>query len=397
MSVSLAPGALWELPGQERAATVLAGAVARDEVGHAWAFLGPPGLGQEQASRALAAATNCPASAEDPGGADGTCDACRRALRGVHPAYREFRPEGAFHHKKAVTEQWLRAAWLTAAEGRTKVLRVVQADRMNDEAANAFLKGLEEPPPGTVWILDVSDPDELPDTILSRCRTLAFAPWDAAAMTAEALRLGLEDPDERALAVRAAQGSPATLRRLAAPGGIDDLRAHRSWFTRVRLDGPGHALVASRALEREVARRTEAVRAEGRAALDDLATTYGELAKGRAAGAGGIPKGVLRQVEERSARAVREIRVTAVQAALDDLVSWCRDCLAVPTAADPGVLIHADALDELRADTAALPASAFLEAADLALRTRDALEVNVAPTLAIESLVLALHALTVRG
>ena len=216
-------------------------------------------------------------------------------------------------------------------------------------------------------------------------------------MVAEAARLGLVEPDDVELAVRAAGGSPAVLARLAAPGGLDDLRAHRAWLTRVRLDGPGHALIASRQLEAEVKRLTDGVRARGRAELEDLALTYGELAKGRAAGGGGVPKGVLRQVEERFARAEREIRVTAVQAALDDLVSWCRDCLAVAGGRGADVVVHVDALEQLQEDAAALPASAFLEAADAALRTRDALEVNVGVGLAIEALVLSLHALTVRG
>jgi DNA polymerase III subunit delta' len=78
-----------------------------------------------------------------------------------------------------VREGWLPAASRTAAEGGWKVLRVVDADRMNEAAANAFLKVLEEPPARTVWILDLADPDELPDTILSRCRAVRFVAWDS--------------------------------------------------------------------------------------------------------------------------------------------------------------------------------------------------------------------------
>src|SRR5690606_14234068 len=112
-----------------------------------------------------------------------------------HPAYREFVPVGAFHRKDDVHGQWLEAANSTVKEGHVKVLRVVAADRMNDNAANAFLKALEEPPPGTVWILDLVDPEEVPDTILSRCRVVTFAPWTAAQLGELAVTLGLHEAD----------------------------------------------------------------------------------------------------------------------------------------------------------------------------------------------------------
>ncbi len=221
---------VWDVPGQERAVAVLRGAAERGEVGHAWAFVGPAGVGQQAAARWLAATLNCPR----PDPPCGACDVCARCLRGTHPALAEFVPTGAFHRVDDVRDTWLRASSRSLVEGRVKVLRVVDADRLNEAAANAFLKALEEPPPATVWILDVADPDELPDTILSRCRALRFPPWPLPVLEREAERLGIVDPAERALAARAALGSPLTLRRLAAPGGLDDLRAHRALPRRLR-------------------------------------------------------------------------------------------------------------------------------------------------------------------
>src|SRR5688572_24441877 len=148
---------VWDVPGQDHAVAVLRAAVERDEVAHAWAFVGPAGVGQEAATRWLAAALNC-GSFTPPCGA---CDICRRCLSGVYPALAEFAPVGAFHRKDEVLERWLRTAFRTLSEGRTKVLRIIDADRMNDSAANAFLKGLEEPPANTVWILDIADPDDM--------------------------------------------------------------------------------------------------------------------------------------------------------------------------------------------------------------------------------------------
>jgi len=353
-------------------------------VGHAWAFVGTAGVGQEQAARALVAALNCPGAVE--GVPDGTCDTCDRCRRGAYPAYWEFAPAGTVHRVVEVREQWLAAAYRTALEGSWKVLRILDADRMNEPAANAFLKALEEPPPNTVWILDVADPEELPDTILSRCRVVRFSAWTPAALEARAAELGLDDDIDRALAVRAALGSPVTLARLAAPGGLDDLRSHRSIPRRLRGQGPGSAVVIARELDDEGRRRAAALGAEGKAELAALEDLYGDAA----------PRGVVRQVEERSGRRQREARLSVLQAALDDLVGWYRDCLLVRTGGDPADALNADDADALRADAAALDPSVVLASVDRVLQTRTDLELNLAQTLALEALFLDLATVPVR-
>lgn len=392
--MSTATGRLWEVPAQERAVGVLRGAAARGEVGHAWAFVGPAGVGQEQAARALAAALNCP-QPPAPGEPCGRCSTCERLARGAHGAYTEFVPVGAFHRVDDVRERWLRAAARTLVEGTWKVLRVCDADRMNEASANAFLKGLEEPPPRTVWVLDVADPDELPDTILSRCRTLRFAAWGPEALAARAGALGIDDPEDRALAVRVALGAPAVLERLAGPGGLDDLRAHRAIARRIREEGQGHALVAAHAVAgksrskrpgSEVERRTAALKAQGEAELADLAAQYRD----------DLPRAVRKEIEERHARVEREARTQVVAAALDDLLSWLRDCIVVARGGDGAVAIHADDLDGLRADAQAFGLAGLVEAVDLVFTTRERLERNVQPLLALEALFMELATLMMR-
>lgn len=367
----------WDVAGQDHAVTVLREAVARDEVAHAWAFVGPAGVGQQAATRWLAAAMNCGAF-EPPCGA---CDVCRRCLSGAYPALWEFLPTGTFHRVKDVREQWLATAFRSLGEGRTKVLRIADADRMNEAAANVFLKGLEEPPPGTVWVLEITDPDELPDTILSRCRLLRFAAWPDAVLEAKAQELGLDDPQERGLAVRAAMGSPLQLERLASPGGLDDLRAHRSWPALLREGGPGMAVVATKALDDEIKRRTAALKAEGKEELEELTDQAG----------GELPASVAKQVTERLARREREARLVSAQSALDDLAGWLRDCVTVATGGQP--LIHADVAASVGADAQALGPARLLEAVDLVQATREQLESNVQFSLSFEALFLQLSAL----
>ncbi|MPZ74043.1 MAG: hypothetical protein GEU74_12570 [Nitriliruptorales bacterium] len=371
---------VWDVPGQDHAVTALRTAVERDEVAHAWAFIGPTGVGQEAAGRWLAAALNC-GSFTPPCGA---CDVCHRCLRGAYPALWEFVPTGAFHRVSDVREQWLRIASRSLSEGRYKVLRIVDADRMNDASANAFLKGLEEPPPRTVWLLDITDPDEMPDTILSRCRTVRFNAWRDDALDAEARRLGVTDDAERALAVRAAMGSPLQLRRLVGEQGLDDLRAHRAWLSLLREGGPGMAIVAARALDDEIKRRTAALKSAGKAELEELASHSADE----------LPAGVVRQLNERAVRREREARVVTAQAALDDLAGWLRDCLVVGEGGAP--LIHVDDADTARGDAAALGARNLIVALDMVLSTREALESNVGQGLTMEALFLQLSALAYR-
>ncbi|HVM18391.1 MAG TPA: hypothetical protein VM307_00360 [Egibacteraceae bacterium] len=367
---------VWDVPGQQHAVQVLRTAVERDEVSHAWAFIGPAAVGQQQAVRWLAAATNCGSFAPPCG----VCDICRRCLSGAYPALSEFVPTGAFHRVDDVRD-WLRTASLTLAEGRTKVLRVADAERMNEQTQNKFLKGLEEPPPHTVWVLEITDPDELLDTILSRCRVVRFVAWDSAALDAHGRTLGLDDDAERALAVRASMGSPVQLARLAQPGGVDDLRAHRSWPALLREGGPGMAVMAARALDDEVKRRTAALKGQAKRDLEELAADYGDEP----------PAGVVKQLQERAGRREREARVVTVQAALDDLAGWLRDCVVVSRGGAP--LIHTDAADQVRADAEAFDAPQLLEALDLVVETRESLEFNVQQALTLEAMFLRLSAL----
>jgi DNA polymerase-3 subunit delta' len=368
---------MWDIPAQSRAVEVLQGAARRDDIGHAWAFVGPPDVGQEQAARAFAATAN--GALDDPAQTG-------RFMRGAHPAYREFAPVGAFHRKDDVHGLWLEAANSTVKEGRVKVLRIVAADRMNDNAANAFLKALEEPPPGTVWILDVTDPTELPDTILSRCRVVAFAAWSAVQLSALAADLGLRGPDA-ALVTRAAMGSPTALRRLAAPQALEDYRLHRSWLMRVRDDGPGFALRASRALKDEIARRVKAIEIEGLNTLDALTELYGDTP----------PRVVAKEVEERYKRLARSEQTDTVQQALDDLVGWCRDALVVGGGGGADGVRNVDALEALAEQARTTSAGALLDICDRALHTREAIEVNVRWDLAVEAFILGAHARALAG
>lgn len=375
-------GVSWDVPGQDRATAIMRGAVARGEVAHAWAIVGPAGVGQGDAARTLAAALNCTAPERSAGDPCGVCHVCERCARGVYPSYMEFAPVGREHRVADVREQWLHVASRSVVEGAWKVLRIIDADRMNDAAANAFLKALEEPAPGTVWLLEVADPDELPDTVLSRCRQVRFAALRPDELADEAARLGLEGSDAR-LASHAALGLPERLKRLAREGALDDYRAHREVVMRLRTEGPGHALVAAYRVWQEIERHVKVIEAEDEEEKEALAAAYGDEP----------PQSVVKQLSDRAGRRKREARVAVAQAALDDLALWLRDALLVAVGGEPADAVNADAPEMLRADAAALGPARLLRAVDRVLATREELELNVQTVLALEACFLELSAL----
>jgi DNA polymerase-3 subunit delta' len=169
---------IWDsVVGHDEAVAMLKDAVAGGRVTHAWLFTGPPGIGKLHTARVFAAALNCPA------GGDGTCDTCRRILRGVHPDVHVIVPEGdnlLVEDVRAVREEASR----THHEAPVGVFILDEADRMTEAAANALLKVLEEPPPGVVFILVVRSAEALVGTVPSRARVLPFVSLSLAELTA---------------------------------------------------------------------------------------------------------------------------------------------------------------------------------------------------------------------
>lgn len=367
---------IWDVPAQAHAVDVVRDAVGADAVGHAWALIGPAGVGQEALTRSLVAALNC--DVERTG--CGACSSCLRSLRGAHPAHWEFAPVGTVHRVGDVRDQWTHVASRTAAEGHVKVLRVIDADRMNEAAANAFLKMLEEPPPRTVWVLELADPEELPDTIVSRCRVVRVAPWDRETLRAAA-DLADASAADRELAVRAAMGSPTRLRRLLdADGALDDLRRHRRIPRELRAQGPGYALIAAQELNAEMKRAVAEVQAQATQERAQLEEFYGDAP----------PRDVVRQLEQRATRREREVKTTVAQTTLDDLAGWYRDVLLIRAGGQPAEALHGDDADGLRADADALGDDALLRSLDTVFARREELELNVQVTLAVEALLLDL-------
>jgi DNA polymerase-3 subunit delta' len=163
-------------------------------VAHAYAIVGPAGSGRMTTARAFAQALLCEA-----GAACGRCRACALVAGGQHPDLHvlaptppETNPKGARAIRIDAIREFERQASLRPALGGRRVLLIDEAERMTDVTPEAFLKFLEEPPPGTVLILILPHMRAVPATVLSRCQIVRFQGRDGgrvATAVADALTL----------------------------------------------------------------------------------------------------------------------------------------------------------------------------------------------------------------
>ena len=362
------------LTGQRDVVATLRAAVAGEGMTHAWLFTGPPGSGRSVAARAFAAALLCP----DAG--CGACPSCRQVDARTHQNLVVVEPAGL---SISVDEarRVVRQAALSATGGRTHVVVVEDADRLTEAAANAWLKAIEEPAEGTVFLLCAPSPEDLPPTIRSRCRLVTLR-LPSAGDVAEVLeRLGV-DPHTARWAAAASQGHVGRARALATDEGARGQRESALTLPR-RLATVGECIAAAaelvEAADDEAGRQTKTVAAAETEALADA------VGKGR--GTAGLYSDLQKKQKSRETRARRD----SLDRALVDLAAWYRDVLAVQLGAH-APLVHADQADVIRAAASGGAPEATMRRIEAVLACRAAIAANVTPLLAVERLTLALRA-----
>jgi DNA polymerase III subunit delta' len=377
------PPVIRDVPGQEGATGFLARALRQPH--HAYLFAGPEGSGKRLAMRAFAAALLC------PDGGCGQCRACRLALGERHPNMVVLEPSGPdiLVGKDASdpnTARWFASrAYLTPPEPGRKVMVVLQADRLRIEAADVLLKVLEEPPTDTLFLLLSARPDELPDTVRSRCQEIAFPPLAEDFVVQTLVNEGRDERRAR-LACRLAGGNLGRARRLAADerqlGAFRDdalAAAARAY------EGSVGALAAAEGLQ--------AAAKEFRATLaEELKTELEPFMDER-----GRPedpfRGVVRRLEEQHERRLRRAEREFLDFSLLSLAAYWRDVALAGAGGDLDLAINLD-LDLSGPAEAWTPATAGRAWGAVEEARADlADETNLNPRLILEKLFLRLSAL----
>lgn len=215
------------LIGNQRGKEILRRMLAARRVPGALLFAGIEGIGKKLFALELAKALNCRAPKNFE-----ACDACSSCVRIQTSRFPDHETEEANREKVIWSEHpdvalvrsfkkiirvhvmrdLEREANFRPYEGAARLFIIEDADKLNEQASNALLKTLEEPPPTTYIILVTSRPDALLPTIRSRCQTLRFEPLDAIVIeehlkrTQKRTKKNAAAPDE-SLRARAAQGS----------------------------------------------------------------------------------------------------------------------------------------------------------------------------------------------
>ncbi len=339
------------VPEQPEAKRLLAAALT-DGGAHAFLLHGPAGVGKRTAAFAFAAAL---------------LGDERRVASRSHPDLYLLEPLG-----EMIRIDDIRALrhdlHMRPFEGDRRVYLVLDADRMNDEAADALLKDLEEPPSYAVIVLVAGELGPLPPTILSRCQLIPFRRLSEPAVrewiAAEAPELSA---DEVRVLSRASGGRLDRARRLLDPEAKARrdalIAAARSVYLEPEFD-PSTAAGVLLGLARE---RGEEARDREQALVDslDLAT---------------------RDAEQRVRRAQRGAERDELLAALEGLEAWYRDLVVVAAGAEDSA-IHADRLDDLREDVGVHVGDGVIAAAEAVREAWLALdEFNLNPSLALEAL-----------
>ena len=358
----------WErVIGQDRAVELLQRAAERPV--HAYLLVGPRGSGVEDAARCFAAALVAP---------DGDARTWDLVTRGMHPDVVEFEPEGGTYRiKDDVRDRIIPEASRSPVESERKVVVLFEADRLKgtrNDSANTLLKTLEEPPPRTVMILVTAFPDELLETVRSRCQRIDLAPLAEDVVRAALEREGVDEETAR-VAARLSGGQLGRARSLAGPG-----RAVRDAFVTAAARLDGTAASAERATDDLVGALADAVaELEARQAQETEELAAEIERAGYTERAGGA---LTRRLAERHKRQHRAARREAFAEGIAALETVYLDALA--GAAAPARNLDRPALKLGRA--------ACTRALDACRAARAAFEFNPNETLLLERLTLHLPA-----
>jgi DNA polymerase-3 subunit delta' len=328
----------------------------RAEVEHpaqSYLFVGPSNTGKASAARRFAAALLC----------DDDAGCRRRVMEGNHPDIVLVEPEGRQSITVDQARHTVSQASLSPMEGSRKVFLFEEGGMMNDEAANALLKTLEEPTRSTTFLIVAESDADLPETVSSRCRRIVFGRVSEDEIARGLVAIGIE-PDQADQAARISGGRPGLARALATEPEAAGFR--RIWLSvPLRLsDHPGDAFM----LAEEVTGAVEPLLAGLRGRHKEEAAALDEE--------GGRPKAL----RERHDRALKRVSSALYVSGLEILAAFYRDAAAAQFGAP---VRNTDV--PTKALTIVHPARAMRNA-DRVLDTVEALRANQRPQLALANL-----------
>ena len=352
--------------GQPKVRAFLRGAVNADRVGHAYLFTGMAGSNKTQAAYALAQSVVC----KEHGCGD--CDDCKRAMRRKHPDIHYLAPEGAGGYLIEQMREVMNDVDLAPIQSHAKVYIIDRVDLLGIQAANAFLKTLEEPPENVVMILLGRTRASVLPTIVSRCQVVPFRTIP----TTEARGIVVQNtgctPLQAAVGIQACGGSTGK--------AIEFVKNLERFEFRARVIEVLQLLEHADDMDileyaQELLEKAQAPLDLVRKLQDDELAESAEFASASA----------LRQIEQRNKRAL-SAKSTEMLTQLTNIVrSWLRDVLMVCSGA-PHLVINEDVAAGVREAAAHVQIPHVVAALSQTDEAETAIRYNVSPETCVDVL-----------
>lgn len=359
--------------GQPQVREFLRASVASERVTHAYLFTGPAGSNKTMAAYALAQALLCPKGPHGPrGGECGACDICRRVKRKKHPDVRYFAPEGAGGYLVDQIRDIAADTVLAPIQADRKIYILDRVDLLGVQAANAFLKTLEEPPSDVVLILLGRTRESVLPTILSRCQVVPFRHIPASEAAGILAQNTGASREKARIAIEACDGSITR--------GIEFLKSNERLAFRARVL---EALALMRnADDWDLVGQAGELVVLAKAPLDVVrAAQEEELAEN----ADFLAKSAIRQIEARNKRQLSAKTSEYLRQTTAMVRSWLRDGLMV-ACGTPELVINTDVRDSLVALFSGADAAVIAAACSKVDECERALAYNVSPETCLDTL-----------
>ena len=351
---------------------------------HAWLITGPPGSGRSTLALAFATALVC------PNGGCGDCAECRSVANGTHSDVEHIVPEG-MNYKIEDAVNLIERSTLAPTRSPWHIFVIEDVDRFRVDAASTLLKSLEEPPPGTVWILCAPTVDDVFNTIRSRCRHVLLNTPSLDDVTNQLVHHYNIDAEIAAWAARVSQGHIGRARALATD---ESARIRRQEIVDMpfRLRNVAMSFeLASRIVTNATEDAEALVAPLDEADEADIRMAFGDGAQGK--GLRGVDrqmKSALKDLEKRAKTRLRRVLSDQYDRVLLDFTGVYRDVLVIQSGSDVA-LINEEVRNHITELASRSNESSTLRRIDAIYEARDQLLANVPPQTVFESLLVALY------
>ncbi len=352
--------------GQPKVREFFRATISSGRVTHAYLFTGPAGSNKTAAAYAFAQAIIC----EKHGCKE--CDDCKRIERKHHPDVRFYAPEGVHGYLVDQIRDIVADSMLAPIRAKRKVYILDRVDLLGTQAANAFLKTLEEPPEGVIFILLGRTREAVLPTIVSRCQVVPFRhipATQAAGIVSQNTGVSLE---YARIAIEACDGSITNAFSFARSSERKEFRRRVIEI----LEGLEYAD------SRDVLDFAVEILERAKAPLDNVRS---EHEKELNESSDFLARSAIKQIEARQKRALSAATTRCLKQLTAIIRSWLRDVMMIASQT-PELVVNVDSQEYLAKIASRIQTSELVGVLREAYRCDEAIAYNVSPETCLDVL-----------